>query len=150
MNPRTLFVFAILIAIAGAGWWVYLRPSGPDGSRVEGKETADAGAGRPMVKVTLPASLNAVAQDGKILFERSCAECHGENAAGSGKGPPLIHKIYEPNHHGDQAFQLAARNGVRAHHWKFGNMPARPEVTEPEILAIIAYVRELQKANGIN
>lgn len=84
-----------------------------------------------------------------VLFERNCAECHGENAAGSENGPPLVHKIYEPGHHGDAAFYLAARNGVRAHHWNFGNMPPRPDVTEPQIAAIVAYVRELQQANGI-
>ena len=45
-------------------------------------------------------------------------------AAGhDGAGPPLVHKIYQPGHRSDMAFVLAAQNGVRAHHWPFGNRP---------------------------
>ncbi len=40
-------------------------------------------------------------------------------------------------------------SGVRAHHWRFGPMPAQPQLTRQEIAAIIRYVRELQEANGI-
>ena len=64
--------------------------------------------------------------------------------------PPLVHKIYEPNHHGDLSFQLAAKNGVRAHHWPFGNMPPIEGVSENEVSEIIVYVRELQRANDIH
>ena len=66
-----------------------------------------------------------------------------------GVAPPLIHKIYEPSHHGDESFQRAVAVGVRAHHWKFGNMPAIEGLTRGDVKAIIAYVRELQEANGI-
>ena len=62
-------------------------------------------------------------QAGETTFNANCAACHGKQAAGTDHGPPLVHKIYEPHHHGDQAFQLAAANGVKAHHWEFGNMP---------------------------
>ena len=140
-NTRFLLIAAVVIVAAAGGWW--WQQSGKSTPGMTQK------TGGPMVAVKLPQGLTSVAQDGKFLFERSCAACHGENAAGSGKGPPLVHRIYEPNHHGDQAFLLAARNGVRAHHWQFGNMPPRPEVSEPEMAAIVAYVRELQKANGI-
>lgn len=57
--------------------------------------------------------------------------------------------IYEPGHHADGAFFLAAARGVRQHHWSFGDMPAVPDVTPQEVAAIIAYVRALQRANGI-
>ena len=76
-------------------------------------------------------------------------ECHGPNAAGTKLGPPLIHDIYEPGHHSDQAFYLAAATGVRAHHWPYGDMPAQPQVSEAEVGLIIRYIRELQEANGI-
>ena len=80
-----------------------------------------------------------------------CAACHGANAAGqNGVAPPLVHKIYEPSHHGDAAFLLAAKQGVRAHHWKFGNMPPVEGVTPGDVKMVVAYVRELQRANGIN
>jgi hypothetical protein len=36
------------------------------------------------------------------------------------------------------------KQGVRAHHWLFGNMPALSHVTEDEMTQIIPYVRWLQ------
>jgi hypothetical protein len=53
-------------------------------------------------------------QPGEAKFTAHCAACHGARAVGTAQGPPLIHKIYEPNHHADIAFQRAALNGVRA------------------------------------
>lgn len=98
----------------------------------------------------LPVELSKVAQIGKIAFQSNCLACHGENAVGQkGVAPPLIHKIYEPSHHGDESFQRAVAVGVRAHHWKFGNMPSIEGLTRGDVKAIIAYVRELQEANGI-
>ena len=107
--------------------------------------------GDPIVEITLPDTLSPTAQMGQHAFNAVCADCHGENATGKlGFGPPLIHKIYEPSHHGDMAFVIAAARGVRAHHWCFGDMPAQPDVTPAEVKTIIAFVREVQRANGIN
>lgn len=106
--------------------------------------------GAPIVQVKLPAELGPLAQMGKRAFDAKCATCHGENAAGrNGKAPPLVHPYYKPSHHGDAAFLLAARNGVRAHHWPFGNMPPVEGVTQADVKAIVAYVRGLQQENGI-
>ena len=103
-----------------------------------------------IVSIELPDELSKVAQIGKLAFQSNCLACHGENAVGQvGVAPPLIHKIYEPSHHGDESFQRAISVGVRAHHWKFGNMPAIEGLTRGDVKAIIAYVRELQEANGI-
>ena len=108
-----------------------------------------AAAEDAMVAVEVP-ELSEAALAGKALFDGNCARCHGVNAAGRRTaGPPLVHRIYEPGHHGDLSFLLAARNGVRAHHWRFGNMPPVMGVTDAEVAAIIVYVRELQRANGI-
>ena len=90
-----------------------------------------------------------VAARGQSAFDRTCAACHGRNAAGSDKGPPLVHDIYNPGHHGNASFLIAAKKGVRCHHWNFGDMPPQPQVTEDEMASIIRYVRELQTANGI-
>ncbi len=106
-------------------------------------------AGAPLVDVIVP-ELSAAAQVGKKQFEVSCVACHGANAAGQeGVAPPLVHIIYEPNHHGDQSFYQAVRHGVRAHHWRFGNMPAIEGVSQSQVADIIIYVRELQRANSI-
>ena len=103
-----------------------------------------------MVAVKQPAAHSELAQMGKRAFEATCAACHGENAAGQdGVAPPLVHKIYEPSHHSDMAFFMAVDNGVRAHHWSFGNMPAVAGLTKGDVKAIVAYVRELQRENGI-
>nr|WP_240722204.1 cytochrome c [Poseidonocella sp. HB161398] len=107
--------------------------------------------GEPIVEIDLPADLSATARTGKQAFDAVCASCHGENAVGrQGSGPPLVHVIYEPGHHADMAFQMAAARGVRAHHWRFGDMPPQPAVTRGDVTAIIAYIRELQRANGID
>lgn len=88
-------------------------------------------------------------QEGAALFAMDCAACHGPNATGSDRGPPLVHKIYEPSHHNDGAFYRAVHQGVRRHHWSFGDMPPVPGVSDAEVGKIIAYVRDLQGAVGI-
>ncbi|WP_432449857.1 c-type cytochrome [Aliiroseovarius marinus] len=88
---------------------------------------------------------------GRLAFGAKCAACHGDNAGGiEGSGPPLIHKIYEPSHHGDAAFFRAAELGVRAHHWPFGDMPPVEGITRAEVAEIIRYLRTVQRANGIS
>ncbi len=101
-----------------------------------------------VVAVKVP-ELSEVAIQGKKFFDTHCITCHGPNGAGTNQGPPLIHKIYEPNHHSDKSFYRAAANGVNGHHWPFGNMPPVETVKQDEVTKIITYVRELQKANGI-
>lgn len=103
----------------------------------------------PMVAVTVP-ELDAEVQAGAQIFDTHCAICHGVNGEGrDGIGPPLVHIIYETSHHADGAFYAAVQLGVRQHHWSFGDMPRQPQVSEPEITQIIAYIRALQRANGI-
>jgi mono/diheme cytochrome c family protein len=91
----------------------------------------------------------AAHRTGQQLYDTNCAACHGPNATGTDKGPPLAHRIYEPGHHSDQAFHLAVRSGVAAHHWRFGNMPAQPRLSEAEVDAIVGYVRWVQREAGI-
>lgn len=106
--------------------------------------------GAALVAVSVP-ELSPTAMQGQEVFEANCAACHGVNAAGQdGVAPPLVHIIYEPNHHGDASFYRAVQQGVRAHHWRFGNMPPLEGVSEQEVASIITYVRELQRANDIN
>lgn len=101
------------------------------------------------ITVKIPAEFEARARAGKVAFDTNCASCHGPNAAGTDRGPPLVHKIYNPGHHSDQAFLLAVKIGVRSHHWNFGDMPPQPQVEPQQLADILAYVRALQEANGI-
>ena len=93
--------------------------------------------------------LSPDASTGEALFAANCAQCHGQAASGSDKGPPLIHRIYEPGHHGDGSFLLAVLRGTRAHHWDFGDMPPVKGLTDADVAQIVTYVREVQRANGI-
>ncbi len=99
--------------------------------------------------VNLPTEVPTELQAGEGSFKSFCARCHGERALGTNQGPPLVHKVYEPNHHGDAAFYRAAAQGVRAHHWQFGDMPKVDGVTEHDVTEIIRYVRWLQRQAGI-
>lgn len=93
--------------------------------------------------------LSRDARAGQVAFATYCVDCHGKDAAGTDKGPPLVNQIYAPFHHGDFSFVRAVTLGVPQHHWLFGGMPAQPQVGRQEIDEIIVYIRELQKANGI-
>lgn len=144
---RYALIAVVLAALLGFGFWW----SGGGDVDTQAAATGSDGAGPTMVNVVVPETLSANARIGRTAFEAKCAACHGVNAAGQdGVAPPLVHKIYEPSHHGDAAFLLAAKNGVRAHHWRFGNMPPVEGVTDGDVKMIVAYVRELQRANGID
>lgn len=116
---------------------------------------AAAGCGGGGDEVPLEARLAALPpapaehRAGAEAFARYCAACHGPNASGTETGPPLAHRIYEPSHHGDASFRLAVRNGVAAHHWRFGDMAAQPAVTDAEVATITGYVRWVQRQVGI-
>lgn len=127
---------AIVVGLAAAAW--QLLPT----MQITGVVSGDD----PLVLPTL----SGITVRGQMLFDANCASCHGPYGTGTDKGPPLVHKIYEPSHHADFAFHRAVQHGVRAHHWRFGNMPAVPVVSEAEVTSIIAFVRAMQTANGIN
>jgi mono/diheme cytochrome c family protein len=141
----TIAIAAILVA-GGVGYAMW--PAAPQTADSDTATTMEDGV---LADVLLPESLSQNAQIGQLGFEAKCAACHGLNAAGQdGVAPPLVHIIYEPSHHGDEAFQRAAAMGVRGHHWPFGDMPPVEGVTRGDVTMIIAYIRELQRANGIN
>ncbi len=134
-------VIGILLLISGTVFWWY-QASTP---------ANEAGFGAAMVQVKLPEELSALAKRGEGLFHQNCASCHGINGAGQdGVAPPLIHRIYEPSHHSDLSFQRAMTLGVRAHHWPFGNMPPVAGLSQADTVPIIAYIRTIQRKNGID
>ena len=135
MSLKLCMLLAV-IAVAAAGYLAFV--SG----------TVDEG--QPIVSVNLPATFSAQARLGQKTYEANCASCHGANAAGRDDvAPPLVHVIYEPGHHGDESFQRAVAQGVRAHHWPFGDMPPVTGLTRDDVADVVAYIRELQRTNGI-
>lgn len=85
---------------------------------------------------------------GEDSYSRFCAACHGADLRGTTLGPSFLSIVYEPGHHADFAFASAAKNGVPAHHWPFGDMPAVPGISDEEIVAVTAYVRSVQESEG--
>ena len=151
MNKTLLAISAFLLIGGFAVYWNATQSVQESaGHSMVPPDTSEIAEGAPIVEVSLPAELSSEAQIGQRAYEAKCAECHGANAAGqNGVAPPLVHKIYEPSHHSDMAFVLAAKNGVRAHHWNFGNMPPVEGLTDADVKMIARYVRELQAENGI-
>lgn len=86
---------------------------------------------------------------GKKLFEANCTKCHGADLRGTKEGPPLLHRTYEPSHHGDVSFQIAVKYGTRQHHWQFGDMAPVQGLTPDDVAHITAYVRVEQRKAGI-
>lgn len=82
---------------------------------------------------------------GQAFYDEYCSSCHGLNLNGTDKGPPLIHPFYKPSHHGDEAFYRAALQGVRQHHWEFGDMPPVAGMTRKKMDKLLPYVRYYQQ-----
>ncbi len=87
--------------------------------------------------------------DGRELYGQACSVCHGQNLEGTNAGPTFLNRIYAPWHHADISFIFAVERGVRAHHWNFGNMAPVEGLSHEQVLAIIAFIREQQRAAGI-
>ncbi len=86
--------------------------------------------------------------DGAVVYQARCASCHGDDLKGNDKGPSQLSIVYEPNHHGDDSYRSAIRNGASQHHWGFGDMPAIQDITDSQIEAVIAYIRSEQERLG--
>ena len=86
---------------------------------------------------------------GMQKYQKMCSVCHGKWAAGTKQGPPLLHPFYKPSHHSDVTFYRAALKGVKAHHWKFGDMPPIKGATKEDLDAIVPFVRWFQREKGL-
>lgn len=85
---------------------------------------------------------------GGELYAQACASCHGADLRGTESGPSHLSEVYEPGHHGDAAFALAVQRGVTPHHWSFGPMPPIDGLTDSDVGAIVAFVRNVQLREG--
>ena len=97
-----------------------------------------------------PAATPFSGLDGRTLYSQACASCHGADLQGTDQGPPFLDSIYRSGHHADAAFLLAVRRGVRSHHWDFGGMPPIEGLSDEQVEAIVDFVREQQRAAGID
>jgi len=125
---RAAWIVAAALAVVGAIAWTLKGDGAASGTDMQ---------------------LSSAAMAGRADYNAFCAECHGINGSGTDKGPTFVHAVYNPGHHSDAAFARAVAQGVRQHHWRFGDMPAQPEVTDAQLEAIVRYVRAVQESNGI-
>ena len=109
---------------------------------------AGCGTSSTVFVADIPPQDPALVAGGEMLYQASCAECHGVDLRGTDRGPSHLSGIYEPNHHADIAFLLAVRRGTPAHHWTFGAMAPVEGLSEDDVAAIVAYVREAQRTEG--
>ena len=142
MKSINIGILLYLVTFGAASFFVFSKKTTTNEIELQ--------VGEPIESILVPDQISEIGQLGKNIFELKCQSCHGINAAGRHEmGPPLVHKIYEPSHHSDQSFYRAVALGVKSHHWRFGNMAAVEDLTKGDVKAIISYVRELQKENGI-
>jgi mono/diheme cytochrome c family protein len=116
------------------------RPPGPRRSR----DAACAGLALvPLALAALGCDLLPQRPLGERLWRKRCAECHGQD--GSGNTPrymgiteaDLLDDSWE---HGREpgSWEVVIREGV------FGSMPANPDLTREEVLALVHYLRQLR------
>ena len=86
---------------------------------------------------------------GADLYSANCASCHGSDLRGTDRGPSHLSIVYEPSHHGDEAFRSAVDVGSKQHHWDFGDMPPVDGLDADEVDEIIEYVRATQEEKGL-
>ncbi len=140
------------LALAGGFVWLSTPKAGAQVSPVASSmhTGTDTLPGLAPEDIIVP-QFSALAKRGEVNFNESCSACHGVNVAGTNKGPTLIHSLYRTSHHPDGSIVSAATKGVTSHHWRFGNMPPLAGgITPQRLTSIIAYIREVQRANGIN
>ena len=140
LGPKQLTTRKILLGLCCLFFW---------GCSENGSNAQSAPTVSPTILAAVEKPLPVELEPGEAKFSTFCSRCHGAQGQGTNNGPPLVHKIYEPNHHADMAFQRAAAQGVRAHHWKFGNMPKIDGVVPDDVTQIIGYIRWLQRQAGI-
>ena len=90
----------------------------------------------------------ALISAGSELYAEACAACHGADLRGTDRGPSHLSEVYESGHHADASFLLAVRRGVVAHQWSFGPMLPIEGLSDSDVEAIVAFVRDTQRREG--
>lgn len=134
MNIKLIAALLVVIA-ASYGAWILL--------------TGPSKAGEETSSIIIP-EFSQIAQSGQIAYGENCAACHGINGAGTEKGPTFLHAFYKAGHHGDASFESAAKRGVRAHHWQFGNMPPVEGITDARSAGSLSTCGNFRPQTGTN
>ncbi len=102
-------------------------------------------------------SENAAPASGETLYKMFCCACHG--ASGRGDGPAAKTIEGNPRDFWHERFRyVSAKNGVPTQEdliqtistgRRFGEMPANPQLTESEVLAVADYIRGINRAGWV-
>jgi thiosulfate dehydrogenase len=89
-----------------------------------------------------PGDGTVMVASGQVLFDRHCAQCHGEQGQGLQPGQPDLRDADWHARYDDEEILQYVRNGIE------GKMPPfRDVLTEEEQQAVVSYTRELAQ-NG--
>lgn len=136
--------YPILVAFFATGWGIFFvlllsvvilavaaAASLPDGSWLEKVPSAEHRKTNPY-----NGQPDAIAA-GRRLYEDHCRKCHGENAEGTKKRPPLRSDIVQ---------QIATEGDL---HWLLVNgymkkgMPSWSKLPDPQLWQLISYIKSL-------
>ena len=121
------------VAIVGTAPMLMDQPLATEGPSV------DVMARHEMMKFT------QMGISGLRLFRANCANCHGEDASGTHRGPDLL-SVLGTHDRGQskRIFHHAVGKGVPQQNWAMGDMPAFPRLSFNQIERLERYVRELK------
>lgn len=92
----------------------------------------------------------AVLEQGRTLYQKNCTACHGESGKGDGPGAGVLKP--PPRDHTDKAYMSTLSDKQIADVIKMGGaikgkplMPSHPQFKDPQLQALVAYIRSLAK-----
>jgi mono/diheme cytochrome c family protein len=110
------------------------------------KEGGPSAAGA--AKTAAPTAVSANLEQGKALYKINCASCHGESGKGDGPAAGVLKP--PPRDHTDSAYMSTLSDDEIFRVIKMGGalkgkplMPSHPQFKDPELRALVAYVRSL-------
>jgi mono/diheme cytochrome c family protein len=89
---------------------------------------------------TTPLSKDEKVQAGYMLFREQCFRCHAVNREGGKVGPELNVPRNILEYRPEPDVRAYIKNPLQ---FRYGNMPAHPGLTDPDLDALIAYLREM-------
>jgi mono/diheme cytochrome c family protein len=95
-------------------------------------------------------SARSAADRGEAIYGANCAQCHGDDLAGTERGPSLLAAAYRRDELPDAAIADAIRNGVDARLWDYGPMPANGALSDAQIDAVVEFLRAQQDPTDVS
>lgn len=112
--------------------------------------TDSAPPGRTSVSAT---ASPAVLEQGRTLYKTNCVPCHGETGKGDGPAAGVLKP--PPRDHTDKAYMSTLTDKQIGDIIKMGGsikgkplMPSHPQFKDPELAALVAYVRSLSDSGN--